>query len=427
MALKYQKMAGKQVLRLSAYKEAIEYFEVALGCMSELRSTDQITEIDIRIKLGVCLKTVYGWNNLRAISQYDKIMQLSEKNGNANIEELAPIIFGRWAAVMMRLEFQTALKLAEQYLKFAQSTDNFEVLMQAHLTVANNLYWIGEIDKALIHIEQSLQYHKDLNSTELIEKVGYEPVTMVYMLKTWCIWNKGQINEAEAILTKSLSFANSFKHPFTEAIVLQAAAWHYYHALNVDQCLLYAQKLVDLSKKFSLAFYEGVGLLFKGWAIAKLGNCPEGIHAIKQANDRYINPDKGKFLNSLFSCVLADVLLENDQAKEAKKILDKALTIALNNDEKPYLPELYRLLAEEAVTRNSFTEAKQQLTNSIEFSSGQNMLLYKLRSSLDLVTIKLMNEDESGIATLKKLIKQFKPKCSSPELIEARQLINDAL
>ena len=426
-AMKYQNMAGKQVLRLSAYREAIEYFEVALQCLPKTKSIDKEVEIEIRIKLGSCLKTVFGWNDQRAIDEYDLIMELCKNNEKKYIEELTPIVFGRWAAVMMRLEFRNALTLAKQHLVFAQSTDNSEVLMQAHLTVANNLYWMGEIEDAMEHIEQSLFYHKGLNSSNLIEKVGYEPVTMVYMLKVWCKWNFGKINEAEFLLNETISFAKNLKHPFTEAIITQAAAWHYFHTLDVEKCSIFAKELVKISKKFSMVFYEGVGLLFQGWSMAKEGKYEQGIQMIKDANQNYINPDQGHFLNSLYSCALAEVLLENDQSREAKEILEFALKIAIQHDEKPYIPELYRLLAEEAVSRDDTSDALHLITESIKFSEKQKMLTYKLRSSLDLTTIKLMNDNEDGVILLELLVREFDKKEDCPELIEARQLIIDPL
>ena len=169
LAMHYQSIAGKQVLRLSAYSEAIEYFEGALDSLKKLDSVKKEVEIDIRIKLGVCLKTVYGWNDLRAVKEYDLIIELCRENENQYIEELATIVFGRWASVMMRLEFKKALQLANQYLSFAQSADNKEVLMQAHLTVANNLYWMGDIEKSLE--AYNAKSHNKVNQGTTIFKV----------------------------------------------------------------------------------------------------------------------------------------------------------------------------------------------------------------------------------------------------------------
>ena len=424
-ALKYQYQAGKQVLRLSAYREAIEYFETALSCLENLPEDDEHCEINIRIKLGVCLKTIYGWNDSKAIKEYDRIMELSESQSSANIDELATIIFGRWAAVMMRLQFLDALKLAKQFLKLAQNSNNTEALMQAHLTLANNFYWLGEIKKASDNIQQSLQYHSSLDSSSLIEKVGYEPVTMVHMLDVWCSWNLGEVQKAESLLEKYLEFSEKLQHPFSLAIIVQGAAWHYFHANNIEKCEFYSLKLIEISKKFSLVFYEGVGLLFKGWSISKKGNFEEGLECIHKANREYINSDGGQFLNSLYSCALADVMLTMDKNEEAKAILDSALDIALANEEKSYLSEIYRLLAEEAIQRHNTKDAEQYINQAIEFAKNKNMLTYRLRSILDLTTIKLMDDDESGILMLKEIIREFSSTENFPDLTEAKELIED--
>ncbi|MCM8540004.1 MAG: protein kinase [Lentisphaeraceae bacterium] len=423
-ALEYHILAGKQVLRLSAYREAIEYFETALLCLKELPAIKKDVEIDIRIKLGVCLKTVFGWHDQRAIKEYDRIMALCEDNENANLEELAPIIFGRWAAVMTSLKFKNALKLAMRYLKIAETSKNPEALMQAHLTVANNLYWLGDIVTSHSHVQKSLKYYKGLKSSNLIEKIGYEPVTMVYMLDVWCLWNLGKLNEAETCLHKYLDFTEKLQHPFSQAIMIHVAVWHYYHNSNVEQCALYSQKLIELSNKFSLSFYEGIGLLFYGWSIAKQGQFQEGLKNIKTANEKYINPDKGKFLNSAYSCVLAEVLLENDTVQEAKNILDEALKIALENDENCYLPEIYRLLSEVELQHSNTDKSEYYIQKSIEVSISQNMLPFELRATLDYTTIKLINGDENISGLLKPLLQKFAPTESSSDLLEARDLLN---
>lgn len=426
-ALEYHFKYGRQLLRLSAYKEALDYFRTALRCYEKLSKKDDRKELEIRLKIALCLKTIYGWDYPEAALEYDRTIALSEKLGGELVEELAPVIFGRWVALMMRLEFDKALVLARQYLKFAESTESDEVLMQAHLTLANNLYWIGSLKETHEQIQKSLAYHQKLNSEELIEKVGYEPVTMAYMFDVFCNWHFGHYSKADELLKEYMASVEALNHPFSNAIMIQAAAWHWYHVSNSEKCLQYSLKLIQVSEEFNLPFYKGIGMLFSGWSKAIEGDAEVGLEEITEANDKYINPEKGRFFNSVYACTKAEALCCLGREKEAQQILREAVELAIQANEKCYLSELYRLLAEASLGLEKIEEAENMAQSSVKTAAEMGMLSYQLKSSLDLNSILLISDNTSEITALAQLLKSFDPEENSTELSDARQLVDEIL
>ena len=55
--------------------------------------------------------------------------------------------------------------------------------------------------------------------------------------------------------------------------------------------------------------------------------------------------------------------------------------------------------------------------------SKQGMQAFQLRSALDLATVKLMNDDESGVRFLQTLISAFPESENFYELSEAREIV----
>ena len=420
-SLKYQTLAGEQVFQICSYKEAIKYFEAAIFSLAKQSSEDLAkNELSLHIKLGLSLKSVHGWAHPKAVESYAAAMRLSEGAGGSGAEELAPMIFGHWASVMMELKLREALKLARNFLSFAEKINNQEVLMQAHMAMANNLYWLGDLTETELHVQKSLRYYKGLDSKSLIKKGGVEPVTIAQMFHVFCVWGRGEAEESDALMNKYLDFSLSLDHSFSLAVTLQVATWHYYHRGNTDECLKYALQLIDLSERHDFSFYLGVGQMFKAWALSMGGDFH--VNEIVEAYKTKINPNNSSFLHSIYSCLLGEVLLCQDDAEEAKVVLEKGLETAFENEELPYSPELYRLLAEAAFVLNDDEKGFRCLEKSIEQSRVQGMLFCELKAVLDYTTGKLIEKDTVGISLLKELLKKF-VNVNSDEIQEARELL----
>jgi hypothetical protein len=127
----------------------------------------------------------------------------------------------------------------------------------------------------------------------------------------------------------------------------------------------------------------------------------------------------------VYSCALGEALLYKGDMQEAQSVLESGLEIALVNQEFCYCSELYRLLADVALSSGDKQRAHSLLKESIQRASAQKMLFYELRSLLDYTSLKLMDGDLEGVGLLRSLLKGFRGVQGVEEIEEARELISE--
>jgi len=422
-ALAYNQRAAEDSLQIYAYKEATTYLETALSFAITLEGDKyRHDELDILISLGMCLKTVYGWDHKRAKEIYHMAIDLSETLGGNSIHKVSPIMFARWAAVMMNLELQKALELAKHYLEVAKLSLDEEILMQAHMTLANNFYWLGDLEKTQVHLNECFSYYNDLDKTDLITKHGMEPITIAHMFHVFCHWHAGRPTEATEALASYMTYVESLNHPFSLAIMLQASCWHYYHEHNEALCLQSAQRLISLSEEYNFSFYKGIGKFFRGWVSGLQGNYVDGLTEINEAYFKLINPNQGKIFNSVYICATAEVMIKKEDHHQAQELLLNGLLLAKGQKENCYLSELHRLIAICKYHTEGKLQSHIEFENSLSVARAQGMKSFELRTALE--KAKLLEQNDESIQSLQELVNSFSQFDGSYELLACQELLS---
>jgi hypothetical protein len=86
-------------------------------------------------------------------------------------------------------------------------------------------------------------------------------------------------------LTKSreaVRLAEEFEHPFSLALALDYTAIFHQFRREAEPAQQRAEAAINVFKEHKFSYYLGWAMIIKGWAIAELGNCEDGINEIKQ-------------------------------------------------------------------------------------------------------------------------------------------------
>jgi predicted ATPase len=155
-AISYWQRAGQRAIERSANLEAIRHLTKGLEMLKTLPDSSERAqqELVLQTALGPALMAPKGFGAPELAAAYRRARELCQQVGEP--PQLFPVLGGLVPFYVMRGELQTARELREQMLSLAQRVQDPAGLGNAHITLGNALFFLGEWDSARPHLEQGI-------------------------------------------------------------------------------------------------------------------------------------------------------------------------------------------------------------------------------------------------------------------------------
>ena len=134
-AIEYLQIAGRRAGTRYAMVEAERHYSNALELLAELPETPERDrrELALQLAVGPALMSVIGWAAPEVERAYTRGRKLCERLGE--LAQLFPILYGLWVNHLVRLEFRSAYRIAEELLLRAKIAGDSTLLLQGHQAV----------------------------------------------------------------------------------------------------------------------------------------------------------------------------------------------------------------------------------------------------------------------------------------------------
>ena len=387
VAVKYLRQAGDRASARSANREAITFFEQALGVLAELPETPETlaATADTRIALGPVLVPIKGPGAPEIEASYLQARELAERLEDTT--RLYPALWGLWFSNYARGRYQAARELGERLLAVAGSGSDTGWLLQAHHALWATLYAMGESTTAITHLDQGLAlYDPARHGSQAFLYGGHDAGACCQYHLARVQWLLGYPDRAVATLRDAVGLADSLAHPLTLVITLTAAAVVQYqvgdreaarksaeraatvakaHGLVAwidDSAVLLAclaakggddgQRIAELCRQFttvrtSMAVRYGLNLCLLAAALAEVGDVGRGLEALSAIPEEH----RGVIYAAEIQRILGELLRQRGEREQAEQCFRRAIEIARRRAERSLelraATSLARLLAEE--------------------------------------------------------------------------------
>jgi tetratricopeptide (TPR) repeat protein len=232
---------------------------------------------------------------------------------------------------------QTTRELAEQCLTLAQRLENQALLQEAHAMLGTTLLYQGELVPARAHLEQGLALYHPQDSGSLAFSHSTDPEVVCLTQLSWALWMLGYPEQALTRSRAACALARELSHPYSLAYALAQASALYIFRREAQRVQEQAEAAIELAREQGFARWLGVGLAWRGWALAEQGAVQDGLAQLHQA------PPVGLSHQPLR---LAEVYSKAGQVEAGLRELAAALATAYQNDERRFEAEFYRLQGE---------------------------------------------------------------------------------
>ncbi len=423
-AIPYWQKAGEIAIRRSAYPEAIDHLNKALGMINSLPETSERArkELDLQITLGPALMVAKGYGDPDVEKAYVKAGQLCrELDDDARFYT---VLRGLWGVSIMRAEFQTAHRLGNQFLALAEMEQNPAPKLWGHYMLGQTSAHLGELEAANEQLDKGIAMYDTHKRGS--RRALQDPGVACLSYKAPVSWLLGYPDQALEATGQALDLARSLSHPFSLAYSLGIGSLVFHFCRKAHETFEYAEEALSLGSEQGLPFWSAMGGLLGAWALAEQGESRGATARMRRALSDY-TATGSMLMQPYWLAILAEALGKEGKFEEAMQLLDSAQAIVESTGERFIEPELHRLMGElllSASTTN-FVQAEACFRKALDTASRQGAKSFELRAATSIGRLwKEQKKEEQARRLLADLYSWFTEGFNTPDLTDARILLD---
>jgi class 3 adenylate cyclase len=233
-AQRYLREAGEKSMGRSAMREAVAFFEAALGVLAELPETPETLSesLDLHIVLGPPLIGLRSANSPEVEAVYERAHRLVERLDD--VGRRFPVLWGRWFINYTVGRYPEALVLGHRLLADAQAGDDSGRLVEAHHALWPTLLAMGNARAAVPHMECGIAlYDKHRHAGQAALYAGHDPGACCRYQLSVARWLLGAPDAGLTAIRDAQRLAAELQHPLTTTTATWFAA--VLHALRGER------------------------------------------------------------------------------------------------------------------------------------------------------------------------------------------------
>ncbi|MDE2422271.1 MAG: hypothetical protein KGO49_13950 [Gammaproteobacteria bacterium] len=405
--------------------EFLEAAQVLRSCLDEhIQLLNDMQKFEAYRLLGTSLRSTNGWLCSEAQECYETAFRIG--SSCCDVLELSTLQFGIWVTQLMKLELSKARGTAQDMMIRAQNIANQESLDEAHVALANTLFWLGDAEETIACMSRSGL----LDPTHTGARIGIQGFDLTGMALTFnglAAFQHGDFDVARhAMEMLRIRSFNPDSHAFNKAMTLQGAGWLACLFEEMDKIGELGTMLESLSQTNNFVFYQGVGQIFRGCHIGLQGHHTNAVQVIKEGYQDYMVRNGGLLFHSFQAWHQGEMLLRAGEIETCHAMIEHAIDIALEQQDRAYLGELFVIRARAQWALGKIEIAEQELRNAMSTALALGSVPARISAAYHLA--KLMQESNRSAQALETLNRGLRGTThlkSCPVLKRAQDLLGE--
>jgi DNA-binding winged helix-turn-helix (wHTH) protein/predicted ATPase len=383
-AVVYLQQAGENAIRRCANQEAISYIRrgfALLPCVADTPQRQQ-HELDLQLALGYVLLITSGFADREVEQAFRRARELCQHC--VDPVRLRGTLTGSFVVHQARAEHQQALEIGVQLLQLAEHTQQARMLLFAHETLGQSLYFLGEFAASRAHCEQGIRLSVSHKHPQ------FDPGVLCASQAALTLWYLGYPDQARQRSHEALTLAQTLSDPHSLAIGLWFATTLQLLCRDLPATQARAAATIALAAAHGFLFWHRDGKMWQGWALAMQGQGTEGTAQMQQELAARRSAGIRVWVPMCLG-LLAEAHGGVGQAVKGLRLLAEAHKEIAETHERFYEAELYRLQGElllaqvgakaqgtrcaeaEACFQHALAVARHQQAKSLELRAAMSL------------------------------------------------------
>jgi tetratricopeptide (TPR) repeat protein len=422
----YWLAAGQNALKRMAIPEAHGHFVHALDSLKQLPDSPDVRamELDLQIAIAPTLMTVHGWASPLVADSCERARTLCQQLNRA--DKLYPAVWGLWTNRFVGGLLDHALVVANEALDMALASGVPMLEVTARHAVAYTHYYRGEWSDAIPHTEAALALYSLEQERALTSTFQLSSTVNLVAARGSSLWMMGHQDQALQDLDRMIAIARDVNHPSALSNALGVACYMLTFHHDPARMLSYADEVTSFAREEGWELWYAVGVMSSGWARLRMGDRVEGLKELFEGVTLF-RATRSDLMGPTVGVIHAEGLREAGRHSEAIEMLAATAEKAQRGHVGVLLPDVYRLMGELQLEGGMHCEAELAFRKALETAEAQEALSLALRSALSYHTLlKRTKRHAEGLALIHQYYERFTDSFSQPDLVRARELLNEA-
>ncbi len=385
-AVAYLQQAGDSARRRSAFREARQHYEHALGLLAR-RPDDAARaarELDLQIRLGVATMATAGFGAPPVEAAYSRARELSQRIGDTPGQ--FPALFGLWLFYWGRGEVRTADGLARDLRRRAGRDPDLR-LQAAHASWTT-AFSRGAFEETRRHVRTAMSLYDRSRHAGMAALYGsHDPATCGGMFAGRASAIMGLVEESARLGDDAVALARALEHPFSLGLALT------FRAASAQVVGDHDAVTESVAEATAIATEQGFRLML-GWCLAvsgraevQRGDADRGGAWIDEAIATTRATGSDQFLSYLFA-LRAEAHLVAGRPHDALAATRTGFAAVRSTAERFCEAELHRLHGDALLaTDGDVVGATRALRKAVDVATRQGASLFAVRSAVRLVEV----------------------------------------
>jgi class 3 adenylate cyclase/tetratricopeptide (TPR) repeat protein len=425
-AVEHWLAAGRQAWGRSMLAEAVALLRRGLALVPALPDNDwrREREFDLRIALGQALVESQGYTTRDAGEAYARARHLS-----GSLKRPSALLFARWGQWMYhvcRADLALARQLATEMRELGETRGDVPTRVLGCDASGLTYTQLGDFIPARAYLAEGLALYDPAHRLVYAELLPNDALVQLRVYSSLLSVCLGDLDQAMSHRDAALQEARRLSRPHDLGLAL-GYAWITSRCVGADaeslcQC---ATELLALSVANELGFYRAVGLVFRGWSLAALGQAEEGISLL--ATGLSGMRDAGFILYRPQNLtLLGDACRMAGQWEAALGYFAAAQRLAGETEERWFQAETLRLTGDVRLGIGDTAGAEASYVEALAIARRQSAKLWELRAATSLARLL---RDQSKLLEARDLLAPvygwFTEGCATPVLQDAKALLEE--
>jgi tetratricopeptide (TPR) repeat protein len=382
-ATEYFTLAAQQANQVMAAQEAAVLARHGLRLIEMVPQSRerQTQELSLQVVLGNALFATKGYAAPEVEETFSRAYQLAQQLDDPQF--LLPLIWGIYAVNFCRAKYRKALANGEEFVRLAESL-NAPTLVIGHAMVGSSLFWMGELEQGLVHVQKAVSLYLPEDHRALTFMFGHEPGMYAEVYIAFTLWLLGYPDQALAHTQKFLRYGVDVGHGQSKAFALSCAATIHQWRRDVPQVIKFTDEGIAFSAEQGLPFWLGIMTVNRGWARAEQEDSIEGINEMHRGFELF-RATGAEITLASHLCRLAEAYQKARKPQEGLKVLANDPAWGEGREERCWEADLYRIKGE--LLRDTGADAAEVeafFQKGIEIARHQKAKSLELRAVMSL-------------------------------------------
>ncbi len=295
-----------------------------------------------------------------------------------------------------------------------------------------NLYYLGELELALSHLDQSLALYQSESRDGLVLSGGTEPGVVCLSALSWVLWKLGRWRDAKTRSQEAIALAETLGHDYSLSYALVVSGFLHHWSRESDIVYQRAERVIALSNEHGFVRWLHTGLILQGWALAVQGQTEMGVAQIRQSVTIFQAMGWDLGMPHMLS-ILVEAYRDSGEPEAGLEVLDEVLAIVQRTQERCNEAELHRLRGELLQNQYALREDSESVYAEAEmcFQQALGISRRQMSKSLELrvaVSLSRLWHQQGKAVDARELLKAIYDECETeteyPDLLEAKSVID---